>query len=330
MEFTKHKGFCFICTVLCVFVVTTLVFNSTKSHYVDRSIMQKDIMKQAHSVLQPSFKKRFPTALIIGAKKCGTTALRKILNNHPSIQTVHRELRYFCIGHRRSTFENGIDWYINQMPLTTEKELTIEKSPCYFFYIDAPELVQKISKSVKLLLILRNPLVRTVSEFFYQERYNRTSGLSYNESVLQSNGEINMDTLEVNISMYDVHFENWLKWFPKNQFLIIDGDNLKLNPVEELSRVENFLNISHHFSSDMFSFDHESSSYYLKESRYRSEQKIGLQHTDHDYLKVISNDTLKKVAEFLQPHARKFCEEALVNYIWCTDMYFDSHFKGYL
>ncbi len=291
--------------------------------------MQKDIIKQAHSVLQPTFKKRFPTALIIGAKKCGTTALRKILDNHPSIQTVHRELRYFCIGHRRSTFENGINWYINHMPLTTEKELTIEKSPCYFFYIDAPELVHKISKSVKLLLILRNPLVRTVSEFFYQERNNRTS-LSYNESVLQSNGEMNMDMLEVNISMYDVHFENWLKWFPKKQFLIIDGDNLKLNPAEELGKIETFLNISHHFSSDMFSFDHESNSYYLKESGYKAEQKIGLQHINYDYFKVISNDTLKKVAEFLQPHARKFCEAALVNYIWCTDMYLDSQFKGYL
>jgi hypothetical protein len=47
-----------------------------------------------------------PTAYIIGAPRCGTTALTDFLQVHPDVQVVPTEVRYFD-----KFFSNGIDWY---------------------------------------------------------------------------------------------------------------------------------------------------------------------------------------------------------------------------
>jgi hypothetical protein len=40
-------------------------------------------------------KKSLPNALIIGAAKCGTTALIEFLSVHPRVAVSHREIDYF-------------------------------------------------------------------------------------------------------------------------------------------------------------------------------------------------------------------------------------------
>ena len=46
---------------------------------------------------------------------------------------------------------------------------------------------------------------------------------------------------------------------------------------------------------------------------------VGIQHELPD----VPQDTLYKVAMFLQPHASTFCQMASVNYTWCTDILAD-------
>ena len=62
--------------------------------------------------LEGKAEKRFPGAIIIGAKKCGTTALRQILSHHPLIEIAEKELKFFS-----ERYSLGISWYIAQMPL---------------------------------------------------------------------------------------------------------------------------------------------------------------------------------------------------------------------
>ena len=114
--------------------------------------------------------RRFPDAIIIGGKKCGTTVLRQMLSHHPLIKISNKEIFYFSNSDR---YKLGISWYINQMPLTKEGELTLEKSPQYFTSTVAPERLKRVSTDVKLMLILRNPLSRSISDYFFMQRKER-------------------------------------------------------------------------------------------------------------------------------------------------------------
>lgn len=43
--------------------------------------------------------------------------------------------------------------------------MTIEKTPAYFTNQYAPERVHRLNSSMKLILILRDPVIRTISDF---------------------------------------------------------------------------------------------------------------------------------------------------------------------
>ena len=94
----------------------------------------------------------------------------------------------------------------------------------------------------------------------------------------------------------------------------MNGDYLKVDPQKELTKIESFLNIPHYLGNKkikkvggIYYFEHSPS-----ESNY-----VGYQHNWPE----VPKDRIKKLAECLQPHARRFCQLASVNYTWCTDIY---------
>ena len=292
--------------------------NGTKPH----------LSRQSHEI-KYKFKRKFPEAIIIGVKKGGTTALRKILHCHPSIKTAPDEVVYFS---NPMNYEKGLSWYINEMmPITSGSQLTIEKSPQYFVSDEAPERVYRVSKTVKILLIVRNPLVRAVSDYYFQQRKGfggpRRSQLSLFRKVFVR-GRMNRRTDEIKHSMYDVHYKKWLKWFPKKQILIVNGDNLKRRSIRELNKVEKFLGVPYFFKSDMISFNKSTTHYYFKTCENSTERytdaSVG---TRHVFEKLPPDNLLKAISAFLQPHAREFCRVASVKFSWCFDIYEDAKTK---
>ena len=261
--------------------------------------------------------RRFPDAIIIGGRKCGTTVLRQMLSHHPLIKIVEHEMAFF----NADRYKRGISWYIQQMPLTKKGELTLEKSPQYFTTTLAPERLKRASTDVKLMLILRNPLTRSISDYFFELRHGREKApFTKKFFPIGKKGEINTRCSETGVSMYDIHYSKWLKWFPKEQILIVNGDNLKINPIEELTNIEKFLNIPHYFENDMFQLN--GTTYKLKEPD-AEQHYFGIDSIIEHELPGVPQDTSYKIAMFLQPHASKFCQMASVNYTWCTDILAD-------
>ena len=142
------------------------------------------------------------------------------------------------------------------------------------------------------------------------------------------NGEMDKKTDEINVSMYDVHYSEWTKWFSKEQILIVDGDNLKVNPADELRSVEKFLQIPHFFENGMISSSTGSGSkkqFLFKLCQRFTEQKSENVGTQFQLdASLLSENISMSVATFLQLHAQNFCRMASVNYTWCTDIYLNS------
>ena len=152
----------------------------------------------------------------------------------------------------------GANWYTSQMPPSLPNQLTLEKTPDYFTTLEAPQRLAYLSKDVKLLLILRDPVIRSISDYALHEAVDRDMKYSYENMVLDSNGNVLTKSRQhpsvLRDSFYDKYYANWNElWHDKIH--IVDGDNFRVDPYSEIVKVEKFLNLKSYFTKDMFYFN---------------------------------------------------------------------------
>ena len=272
--------------------------------------------KNTSSSTQVKLKRRFPNVIIIGAKKSGTSTLREFLNSHPLIIAPVKEMHFFD-----RYFERGVRWYINQLPETMENEITLEKSPEYFVTSTTPKNLYNLSRNVKLILIVRHPITRAVSDYLHILRRMPWKALNprptFESLVFHPNGTIITNISLIDVGMYDIHYQRWLEWFDKKQILVLNGEELIDNPVSILEKVETYLNISHYFKESMFSINKKKGFFCWQKYREDTEHTCfgstrGRKHP------ALSNSTWDKLREFFKPHSETFCNLADVNYDWCS------------
>lgn len=260
--------------------------------------------------------RRFPSALIIGARKGGTRALINMLNCHPDVVAAAVEVHYFD---RDENFERGVQWYIDQMPLSSRSQVTIEKSPSYFVSPQAPARIRNMSPRMKVILIVRNPLDRAVSDF--TQLLRKTSGQrllkSFEEQLFLPSGKINSKFSPLTVSLYDVHFQNWLDYFDLEQIHIVDGDALIKNPVSELEKVGDFLEVDSFFREDMFYFNATKGFYCWRKRDDRGHASpVCLGSAKGHAPPPLSNRTVQRLSEFFEPHNERFFAQIRRRFNW--------------
>ena len=115
-----------------------------------------------------------PDFLIIGAQRCGTTSLYRYLEKHPQVigAAPSKGVHYFDVHHERS-----LRWYRAHFPTRRRRErvvkraVTGEASPYYVFHPHGPDRVRAAVPNVRLILMVRDPVVRAFSQ--YQQEYAR-------------------------------------------------------------------------------------------------------------------------------------------------------------
>ncbi|XP_057322426.1 heparan sulfate glucosamine 3-O-sulfotransferase 5 [Microplitis mediator] len=122
--------------------------------------------------------RHLPQAIIVGVRKCGTRALLEMLFLHPQIQKAAGEVHFFD---RDDNYEKGLEWYRKKMPYSLKGQITIEKSPSYFVTPEVPERIRAMNASIKLLLIVREPVTRAISD--YTQLRTRVSTTSTSSAV---------------------------------------------------------------------------------------------------------------------------------------------------
>lgn len=255
---------------------------------------------------------RFPQVIIIGVRKGGTRALINMLKIHPEISAAKTEIHYFD---REENFFEGVQWYIERMPLTTKNQITIEKSPSYFVVNEVPLRMYMLSPQLKLLLIVRNPIERLVSDFLQldSKRFKKNGNrYTFEELVFHSSGEVNEHYSPVSVSMYDIHFQRWLKHFNLKQIHIVDGDALIENPITELQKTETFLGVTPYFREGMFYFN-ESKGFYCWKNSGKSTCLGDGKGREHPSL---SNSVHSRLYEFFSPHNENFFKLCQCQFNW--------------
>ena len=127
-----------------------------------------------------------PTFLVIGAQKCGTTWLGKMLCQHPQVcGPAKKELHFF---NKPENYQKGLKWYIRQFSTVPCAKATGEFTPNYFWTYDGnktmcdqnilediPKLVHDFNPDMKLILLIRNPVNRAISAYYHHIRKGRIS-----------------------------------------------------------------------------------------------------------------------------------------------------------
>ena len=259
----------------------------------------------------------FPQAIIIGVKKGGTRALVDILKSHPQIVSPRGEIHFFD---RNETFRHGVNWYIKKMPYSTPDQITMEKSPSYFVTPKVPSRIHSLSPTAKLLLIVRNPIDRAISDYaqlFNPTRLRNGKNRSFDDLVLDKNNHVDSTTSLIRVSCYDMHMAQWLKFFTLGQMHIVNGDALIHDPAPEVIRVQEFLGLNRFFHDDMFYYNDSKGFYcWRKITDKGSIQPKCLGSGKGRPHPRISNSTHELLKQYFTSHNDKFFELVKTHFNW--------------
>jgi len=171
--------------------------------------------------------------MILGFMKSGTTTLNDYLSGNDDILMCKpKEPQFFS-----RNYEKGIRYY--ESLWEDESKICGEASTCYSrwpFYRDIPEKIALYNPKMKFIFVMRDPVERAYSHF----RHNvLTDGLDYKSfpDALSKSAEIRMT------SMYMTQIEKFLKFFPREQLLLLDFGDLTQRPLLTINELELFIGV---------------------------------------------------------------------------------------
>jgi len=206
-----------------------------------------------------------PDFIIIGAAKSGTTSLYDYLIQHPSVHTALWKEIYFFDRY----FPRGMVWYRANFPSKFQKFfqifflrknfLTGEATPTYFHHPLTPKRISMLLPSVKLIVLLRNPIDRAYSHYQMERKFGYEE-LSFEEAIVSEDIRLQGESEKmikdpnyfsykrqifsyVTTGFYAEHLAMWMKYFSKNQLMIINSKDLENNTDRIFQEVLDFLGL---------------------------------------------------------------------------------------
>ena len=195
-----------------------------------------------------------PHFLGVGTQKGGTSSLYHLLKQHPDIYLPdNKELHYFT-----KFYERGDAWYRQQFEAAPAGLLRGEITPYYLFHEAVPARIHALRKDMKIIVLLRNPVERTLSQYFHSCRW-KLEPLPLEEAlaaeperlegaleVIRQPGGTHLSYQEHSYlarSRYDEQLPRYFRLFGRNQVLVLRSDDLFSGDRQTLDRITQFLNI---------------------------------------------------------------------------------------
>lgn len=200
-------------------------------------------------------RRALPAFLIAGAQKGGTTSLYSYLIEHPNILPAYRRKEIHYWDNPRH-YRLGMRWYRAHFPLIQTLQaasaISGEKTPNY---LERPEFIQRIRQDlpeVKLILLLRNPVERTISNYYMLYKRGWET-LPLMDALLdeprrlaspEERKKYGTERAYTVRSIYAPSIKACLEHFPPDQRLILDSQVFFEDPARVLRQVYAFLGVS--------------------------------------------------------------------------------------
>lgn len=215
---------------------------------------------------------------IIGAQKCGTTALFTFLDQHPSCTgTRNKESLLFTKNYSDNIDGKKISFSFirNSWLKKYRKQMIFDATPDNIYLEEVPERIYRHNPKARLILLVREPVSRAISEYNMACWYAKEGNICVREDP----NETYFDCLQhpeqypfswfieeelrqiketgsylpsafhypdfIRHGLYSDQLKRYYKYFDPEQILILEDVELTKHRKETLYRVEDFLGIQH-------------------------------------------------------------------------------------
>ena len=197
---------------------------------------------------------RLPDFLGIGTQKGGTTFVYELLKQHPQVFMAAPKEQHFFTLH----WQQGVDWYRNQFALATSDQMCGEVTPYYLFHPEAPRRIHSVMPRTKLIVVLRDPVERALSQYFHSKRLG-LEALSLEDALaaepqrLEDSDEIlatgkphrsHQQHSYVSRGRYEQQISRFKQFFSDQQLLLMRSEQLFAQPDVAWRQILDFLGLS--------------------------------------------------------------------------------------
>lgn len=190
-------------------------------------------------------RKRLPHFLVLGTQKGGTTSLQKLLEQHPGVYLPPcKEVHYFSLHADESP-----SWYASHYQNARWGQKRGDITPFYLFHPQAPERIQALLPRVRLIALLRDPVERTLSQYFHARRHGFESldlgeALAAEPERLQSGGSYSFQKHSyLARSRYLEQLDRYEALFPRKRMLVLKSEELFNHTESTWKQIQHFLKL---------------------------------------------------------------------------------------
>jgi len=175
-----------------------------------------------------------PDFIIVGAMKCGTTTLAAQLGAQPGIfMSTPKEPNFFSDD---AVYAKGLDWYEHLFDEALPGDIKGEASTHYTKLPTYPNCIDRLTaalKEPKIIYLIRDPLVRTVSQYMHEWSMGTLTG-DYAE-IFPDHPEL------ISYSCYGEQIAPYVDAYGAENILVTSLEDLSIQPRQILNEVCDFL-----------------------------------------------------------------------------------------
>jgi hypothetical protein len=188
-------------------------------------------------------------AMIVGVEKAGTTSLLRYLSEHPGIAS-HEAMEMPFFVHDE-TYQKGWDWaYKRYFVPKAQATVLLAKSVGCMYWERAPERLYAHNPSMRLIAVLRNPIERAYSAYWYAIQMGRESKKTFEEAI-----EVEAERLETGKAfhlryhaylrrgLYGEQLQRLFKMFCPYQVKVVIFEEFRADPQSTVSELFEFLSL---------------------------------------------------------------------------------------
>ena len=189
-----------------------------------------------------------PDFVGVGVQKAGTTWWHSLLLEHPQVvnnRLEKKELHYFNHFHFQGLEQKDISLY-HQAFARPEGTVCGEWSPSYLSNSICAKYLAEAAPNTKILILLRNPIdcmLSGLNQMLYArlKYFDFTPNQSYIYELFYLYPE------GINSSLYAQSIKQLLRYFNRDQIILLQYEKCKINPQQEIARTYKFLGIDEQY-----------------------------------------------------------------------------------
>ena len=187
-----------------------------------------------------------PTFIGIGYPKCATTWISDCLKSHPKIYlSSPKEIHFFDF---EKNWNKGVDWYLKYFEGSDSYLARGEFTPFYIRNTQAAATrIKSLFGSVKLLVSIRNPIDRFLSQYKMTPRLFDTYGEVLNKQIFEQAIQLLPDLLRD--GNYFQGIKHYFDFFDRENIHISIKEDIDKNPANEMRKIYGFLGVNPDFLS---------------------------------------------------------------------------------